>query len=108
MCCSDLKEKVPAKVARLNRISVFAERDSTLVTTSFEALRKLSDAKVAVALPEAGVSAKRNVDISGRSKKTVSVLLPFAAELEEFVRVVFHSDEGRRIKYVPLNLVTTE
>ena len=55
-------------------------------------------------MPDLGVSARKNVDFSRERKSAVSVLLPSADRQEEFVKVVFSSDDGRRIRYVPLDL----
>lgn len=89
------------KVAKVNRVSAL-KNSGAIVVVSLEAQQKLTDSKLTVAVPELGLQAKHNVDFSKSKKKTIHLELSLPHMLDPYVKVVFSSDEGKRVKYRPL------
>lgn len=84
------------KVVRFGSISP-AEDD---IVVNLEARARVTDSRVIISFPESGLSARRNVDFSRSGRVSVHIGLPDSDE--SYVRIVFSSDQGRRVKYRPL------
>ncbi len=87
------------RVVKMDGISWVQDSD-TLVVVNLKSQQKITDGKVTVAIPELGLRARHNVDFSRSSRQTVHLIVPDGSLSDQYVRVVFTSDHGRRVKYV--------
>ena len=86
------------KVVKIDRI--FAVQDyNTVVAVGLKLQKKVTDGKVTVSVPELGLRARRNVDFEKSGKQTAHIVIPVQSLLDQYVRVVFNSDHGHRVKY---------
>ncbi|MBI2145677.1 hypothetical protein HYU18_05165 [Candidatus Woesearchaeota archaeon] len=85
------------KVGKVSRVSAIGDKSEAMVVLNLEAGTGLTDARISVSIPELGLQKRQNVDLSSRNRASVHVLLPLASLEEPYVRIVFTSDEGRRI-----------
>lgn len=92
------------KVVQISRFSAFPSDSDILISVNLRSDRKLSDARLVIAIPEMGIMAKQRVDFSSKRKQTVRIEVPIPAGLDPYLRIAFNSDEGRRIKHVPVIL----
>ena len=90
------------KVVRLGKVSADEGASDTMVLVNLELKSKISDTRVFVSIPDSGFSARKNVDFSKTNKKAVHLLLPPVGGTENYVKIEFNSDQGRRIRYRPL------
>lgn len=86
------------KVLKIDSISSVQDSD-TLIVVSLKSEQKITDGKVTVSVPELGLRARRNVDFRKSNKQTAHLVIPDPSLLDQYARVVFSSDEGRRVKY---------
>ena len=93
--------KTTDKVVQISRVSAYPSGSDVLVSVNLKTGRKLTDAKITVSVPELGIRAGNKVDFSKKKKQTVRVQLAVPAEFDPYLRIVFSSDEGRRIKFRP-------
>ncbi|MBI2140959.1 hypothetical protein HYU16_00895 [Candidatus Woesearchaeota archaeon] len=91
------------KAVKITKVSA-VQNSEALVTVSLDSQRKNTDSKVTVSVPELGLRASRNVDFARANKKTVHLEIPSPGMFDPFVRIVFSSDGGRRVKHRPLIL----
>ena len=91
------------KVVRIGSISSIQDAD-TIVVVNLKSQQKLTDSKVTVVIPEFGLRARSNVDFSKSGKQAVHMVIPDALLSDQYVRIVFSSDQGRRVKYRQLIL----
>ncbi|MBI2549598.1 hypothetical protein HYV83_00265 [Candidatus Woesearchaeota archaeon] len=91
------------KVVKISKVSA-VKNSEALVIVSLESKADNADSKVTVSIPELGLRERRNVDFSKTNKKSVHFELSFPDVFDPFVKVVFNSDDGRRVKYRPLIL----
>ncbi|MBI3037307.1 hypothetical protein HYY73_06200 [Candidatus Woesearchaeota archaeon] len=91
------------KVVKISKVSA-VKNSEALVIVSLESNADNADSKVTVSIPELGLRERRNVDFSKTNKKSVNFELSFPDVFDPFVRVVFNSDDGRRVKHRPLIL----
>ena len=87
------------KVVLIKSISSANEDDAVVVVVNLKSQHKVTDGKVTVAIPELGSRARSNVDFSKNSEKAVHLLLQDNLPADQYARVVFSSDHGRRVKY---------
>ncbi|MBI2142781.1 hypothetical protein HYU20_00350 [Candidatus Woesearchaeota archaeon] len=90
------------KVVQLSRVSAFPSDSDVLVSVSLKADRKLTDAKVVVSVPELGIRSGNRVDFSKKKKQAIHIEIPIPDGLDPYMRIVFSSDEGRRVKFRPV------
>ena len=88
------------KVVKLTKVSA-VKNSEAFVIVSLDSQKKNTDSKVTVTVPETGARVRRNVDFSKTNKKSVNFEFPFPKVLDPYVRIVFNSDQGRRIKHRP-------
>ena len=86
------------KVVKIDRISAVQGTDA-MVIVNLKSQKKLTDGKVTVSIPELGLRARRNVDFTKSNKHAVELVIPDSELGDQYVRVVFNSDQGRRVKY---------
>ena len=91
------------KVVKISKVSA-VKNSEALVIVSLESKAENTDSKVTVSVPELGLRERRNVDFSKTNKKSVHFEFTLADIFDPFVRVVFNSDDGRRVKHRPLLL----
>ena len=89
------------KIVSIDRISVVQDSD-TVVIVGLDSNEKITDGKVTVSVPELGLRARHNVDFVKSDKQTVTVVIPGNLPDDQYVRVVFSSDQGHRIRYFPV------
>ena len=89
------------KAVKVNRVSA-VQNSEALVIVSLESQRKNTDSKVTVSVPELGTRVRRNVDFSKTNRKSVHIGFALPKMLDPYVRVVFNSDQGRRIMHRPV------
>lgn len=89
------------KVVQISRVSSYQLGSGVVVSVSLKADRKLTDAKVVVSVPELGIRSSNRVDFLRNKKQAVHLEIPFPDEFDPFMRIVFSSDEGRRVKFRP-------
>ena len=89
------------KVVKITKVSA-VQNSEALVVVSLDSQRKNTDSKVTVTVPETGVRERRNVDFSKTNKKSAHFVFSLPNALDQYVRVVFSSDQGRRVKHRPL------
>ena len=89
------------KVVKITKVSA-VQNSEALVVVSLESQKKNADSKVTVSVPELGVMERRNVDFSKTNKKSVHFEFALPKLLDPYVRVVFSSDHGRRVKHRPV------
>ncbi len=90
------------KIVKISRVSAYPSDSDVLLSVNLNADRKLTDAKLTVSVPELGIRAAHRVDFSKKKKQTVRVVMPALDEFDPYVRIVFSSDEGKRVKFRPL------
>lgn len=90
------------KVVQVSSISSYQLGSDVLVSVSLKSDRKLSDARLAIAIPELGLAAGRRVDFSKNKKQAVRIEVPIPAGFDPYLRIAFNSGEGRRIKHLPV------
>ena len=86
------------KVVKIDRISAVQD-SNTVVAVGLKLQQKITDGKVTVSVPELGLRARHNVDFEKSDKQTVHIVIPVQSLLDQYVRVVFNSDRGHRVKY---------
>ncbi len=86
------------KIVRIGSIYSVQDAD-TVVVVNLKSEQKLTDTKVTVAIPELGLRARSNVDFTKSGKQAVHLVIPDASLSGQYVRIVFSSDQGRRVKY---------
>lgn len=91
------------KVVKITKVSA-VKNSEALVLVSLDSQKKSTDSKVTVSIPELGLRARRNVDFSKTNKESVHFEFTLPAALDPYVRIIFNSDEGRRLKHRPLLL----
>ena len=90
------------KVVKIDSISAVQGTD-TVVVVNLKSGKKLTDSKITVSIPELGLRARHNVDFSKSNKQTVNVVIPDSGLDDQYVRVVFNSDQGRRVRYLQVD-----
>ena len=86
------------KVVKIDRISAVQD-SNTVVVVGLKLQQKITDGKVTISVPELGLRARRNVDFEKSGKQTAHIVIPVQSLLDQYVRVVFNSDNGHRVKY---------
>ncbi len=94
--------KASDKVVQISRVSSYQLDSDVVVSVSMKADRKLTDAKVVVSVPEFSIRSSNRVDFSKKKKQAVHLEIPLPDEFDHYLRIVFSSDEGRRVKFRPL------
>jgi hypothetical protein len=94
------------KVVDITRVSTsYDVQDTVVVSLGLKSDDKLTDSKVTVSIPELGIRSRSNVDLTTSGKKrSVVLMIPDPETFDPYVRIVFQSDEGRRVIYRPLIL----
>lgn len=88
------------KVVRIDRISTLSDSGDTIVVVGLKSQEKVTDSRVTVSIPELGLRARRNVEFDKNSRQNVNVVIPDSGSLDnQYVRIVFNSDQGRRVVY---------
>ena len=88
------------KVVKVDRISAVQDDAETVVVVGLKSQQKLTDSKVTVSIPDLGLRVRHNVDFDKSSKQTVNLVLPGQSLDDQYIRVVFNSDQGRRVRYM--------
>ena len=97
------------KVVKISKVSAVKNSEALVIVSldsqnSQNSQRKNTGSKVTVSVPEVGLRASRNVDFAKTNKKTVHLEIPSPDMFDPYVRIVFSSDGGRRVKHRPLLL----
>ena len=90
------------KVVQISHVLAYQFGPDFMVSVSLNADRKLTDARVIVSAPELGIRAGHRVDFSKNKKQTVHIEAPIPVEFDPYIQISFNSQEGRRIKYLPV------
>ena len=91
------------KVVKIDSISAVQGTD-TVVVVNLKSGKKLTDSKLTVSIPELGLrAASHTVDFSKSNKQTVDLVIPDSALEDQYVRVVFSSDQGHRVRYLQVD-----
>ncbi len=93
--------KTNDKVVQISRVSAYESGSDVVVSVSMKAGRKLTDGKITVSVPELGIRSSNRVGFSKRDKQAASIGISIPAGLDQYMRIVFSSDEGRRVKFRP-------
>lgn len=93
--------KTSDRVVQISRVSAFQSGSDVMVSVSMKAGRKLTDGKITVSVPELGIRSSNRVGFSKRDKQAASIGISIPAGLDQYMRIVFSSDEGRRVKFRP-------
>lgn len=89
------------KVVEISRVSAYQLGSGVVVSVSLKAGRKLTDAKIVVSVPELSIRSSNRVDFLRNKKQAVHLEIPVPDEFDPYLRIVFSSDEGRRVKFRP-------
>lgn len=95
--------KPNAKVVQISKVSAYQFGSDVLVSVNLNAGSKLTDARLAISVPELSTRSVNRVDFSRSKKQTVHLEVPVPGSFDPYLRIVFSSDEGRRVKYLPVN-----
>src|SRR3989338_5479338 len=90
------------KVVKIKRVSQEGGSGAAVVSIGLEGLAGITDSRIAVSVHEQGVRRGSRVDFSRDNKKTMRIGIPVSPVMDTYIRVVFSSDEGRRVRHIPL------
>ncbi|MEK6854001.1 MAG: hypothetical protein AABX60_01580 [Nanoarchaeota archaeon] len=86
------------RAVKITKVSA-VQNSEALVIVSLDSQKKNTDSKVTVSVPELGLRARHNVDFSKANRKSLHLEIPVPNMLDPYIRVVFNSDQGRRVKH---------